>query len=81
MIDYKEPSLAFYQGGTIREQDSSIIIHRHYDQWKPWMVITRDVWKRTPADAQNRLEIIASFRGLSPADAMRDVEVMIVRKR
>jgi 4-amino-4-deoxy-L-arabinose transferase-like glycosyltransferase len=81
MIDYKEPSLAFYQGGTIREQDSSILVHRHYEQWKPWMVITRDVWKRLPADVQKRLEIIADFRGLSVADAMRDVDVMVVRAR
>jgi 4-amino-4-deoxy-L-arabinose transferase-like glycosyltransferase len=81
MIDYKEPSLAFYEGGTIREQDSSILIHRHYDQWKPWMVITREVWKRLPPDAQNRLEVIADFRGLSVADSMRDVDVIIVRRR
>jgi 4-amino-4-deoxy-L-arabinose transferase-like glycosyltransferase len=81
MIDYKEPSLAFYQGGTIREQDASIIIHRHYDQWKPWMIITRDVWNRSPADVQNRLEIVADFRGLSVADAMRKVDVLVVRKR
>jgi len=81
MIDYKEPSLAFYQGGTIREQDNSIIIHRHYDQWKPWMVITRDVWNRSPVDVQNRLEIIADFRGLSVADSLRNVDVMVVRRK
>lgn len=81
MIDYKEPSLAFYQGGTIRERLSPTIVRAQYDQWKPWMVITRDVWDRSPEVVRQRLEIVAEFRGLSVADGMRRVNVMVVRVR
>ena len=81
MIDYKEPSLAFYQGGTIREQLSPIIVWGQYAKWTPWMVITRDVWMRSPEEVRGHLEIIAHFRGLAIADAMRDIDVMVVRTR
>ena len=42
-----------------------------YEQWTPWMVITRDVWNRSPDEVKNHFEIVAHFRGLSVADAMR----------
>ncbi len=53
MVDYKEPSLAFYQGGSIRESPkmSALVTRGLVDEWTPWMVITRDVWDRTPAAA------------------------------
>ncbi len=81
MTDYKEPSLAFYQGGTIREALSPVIVRGEYDRWKPWMVMTRDVWNRSPDAVRARLEVVAHFHGLAVADAMRDVDVMVVRTR
>ena len=81
MIDYKEPSLGFYQGGTIREGLSALLVRNQHEQWTPWMVITRDVWNRSPDEVKNHFEIVAHFRGLSVADAMRTVDVMIVRTR
>jgi 4-amino-4-deoxy-L-arabinose transferase-like glycosyltransferase len=79
MTDYKEPSLAFYQGGTIRERLSPTVTKAHYDDWAPWIVMTRDVWNRSSPEIRSHLEIVADFHGLSVADGMRDVDVMVVR--
>ena len=81
MVDYKEPSLAFYEGGTIREMEhSQTVISGKTDQWTSWMVITGDVWNRSSPAVRAHLQVIAHFRGLSVADSMRDVDVMIVHK-
>jgi 4-amino-4-deoxy-L-arabinose transferase-like glycosyltransferase len=109
MLDYKEPSLAFYQGGTIREHSNLAITPRLLDPvprwarpalrglhqamgWKftplpEWAVVTRDVWDRSAPkaagqeDARAMLDVVATFRGLDVADGMRDVEVMVVRRK
>lgn len=82
MVDYKEPSLAFYQGGSIRESPkmSALVTHGLVDEWTPWMVITRDVWDHTPSAARRRLKIVATFKGLAISDGMRVEELMVVRK-
>jgi len=80
MLDYKEPSLAFYQGGTIREAKQGLLVHGRIDDLPPWLVVTRDIWEKTPAALRDRLEVIASFWGLEYNDR-RVVEVLVVRKR
>lgn len=82
MLDYKEPSLAFYQGGSIRESPrmKELVTRGYINDWTPWMVITRDVWNATPAATRARLQVIATFHGLAISDGMRDVELMVVRK-
>jgi len=81
MIDYKEPSLAFYQGGTIRENRAKGLTPELLDAAPPWLVITGDVWEKTPPELQDRLEVVSSHTGLAYADRMRGVEVMVVRNR
>jgi hypothetical protein len=82
MIDYKEPAVAFYQGGTIREErDNEYFNHTDPAQWKEWFVITGKVWARIAPERQARLEIVWRRKGLAYADKGRIVEVMIVRKR
>jgi 4-amino-4-deoxy-L-arabinose transferase-like glycosyltransferase len=82
MIDYKEPSLAFYQGGTVRENHKNVLTHELLDRAPPWLVLTRDVWDRAPQDVQDRLEVLQpTHRGLAYADGGRDVEVIVVRNR
>jgi len=39
MVDYKEPSLGFYQGGTIREEKSSFLLPKHWARWPRWMAV------------------------------------------
>jgi hypothetical protein len=83
MLDYKEPSLAFYEGGTIRENPNLVLTDKLLQSAPPWMVITRDVWQspRTEEAARRKLEVVQSVRGLDIAEGMRRVEVMVVRRR
>ena len=49
MLDYKEPSLAWDQGGTIREAGPVWFGPAFDPQLPPWLVMTRDVWDHAPA--------------------------------
>jgi 4-amino-4-deoxy-L-arabinose transferase-like glycosyltransferase len=81
MVDYKEPSLAFYQGGTIREvEKKSELIYKPVNEWPHWVVITREAWDMVPAATQSKLKVIDSCRGWAYADRGRVLEVMVVEK-
>jgi hypothetical protein len=80
MMDYKEPSLAFYQGGTIRENSAMSLSHELLDGGPAWWVITDDVWRKTPNDVRIQVEPVGSVSGLAYADG-RVANVMVVRKR
>jgi 4-amino-4-deoxy-L-arabinose transferase-like glycosyltransferase len=80
MLDYKEPTLAFYQGGTIRENPHRELTHAVLDEAAPWLVITDDLWQRAPVDVRDRLTVYARFKGIAYADQGRWVEVLVVRK-
>jgi 4-amino-4-deoxy-L-arabinose transferase-like glycosyltransferase len=80
MLDYKEPSLAFYQGGTIRENSAMTLTGAIVDGPASWWVITDEVWAKTPADVKERLETAGSVSGLAYADG-RVVNVLVVRER
>jgi 4-amino-4-deoxy-L-arabinose transferase-like glycosyltransferase len=82
MIEFKEPSLAFYQGGTIREErDKEFLTKTEPARWPKWMVVREDVWKKTPDDVKAKLDVVGSARGLAYADKGRVWEVFVVRKR
>lgn len=81
MLDYKEPSLAFYQGGTIRENSSMTLTPALLNDAPPWLVITHEIWNKTPEPTRQRLEIVGAARGLAYADGGRTVEVLVARKR
>lgn len=78
MQDYKEPSLGFYQGGTIRERSSMKIVP---EELPPWLVTTRNVFTRAPDDVKSRFTEIGSVHGLAIADGGRSVEVVVLQKR
>jgi 4-amino-4-deoxy-L-arabinose transferase-like glycosyltransferase len=84
MVDYKEPSLAFYQGGTIREVEKKAdLIYKPLKEWPRWVVMTREAWEMVPArykdeHAGERLRIIDSCRGWAYADQGRVVELLVV---
>ena len=82
MLDYKEPSLAFYQGGTIRESSNMEITNKLLDASPPWLVVTRKVWEspNTEASARGRLVVDDTFTGLDIAAGLRPVEVMVVHR-
>jgi 4-amino-4-deoxy-L-arabinose transferase-like glycosyltransferase len=54
MVDYREPSLAFYQGGGARESSINAISALPPRQW---VVITTDAWAKLPPDVRYRYEI------------------------
>jgi 4-amino-4-deoxy-L-arabinose transferase-like glycosyltransferase len=78
MIDYKEPSLAFYQGGTIREESrNDYLTTVNPVFWPRWIVVTDDVLKKTPPDRRAMLVEIGSVHGLDYAGrGLLDVKVM-----
>ncbi len=81
MLDYKEPSLAFYQGGTIREHRAMALSAPLLDQVSPWLVITGRLWDAAPPEARFKLEEVSREQGLNLADSLRVVDVLVVRQR
>jgi 4-amino-4-deoxy-L-arabinose transferase-like glycosyltransferase len=81
MLDYKEPSLAFYQGGTIRENSAMALSHDLLQHAAPWLVVTTEVLAKTPPDVQARLDQVGTARGLAYADGGRVVDTVVVKQR
>jgi 4-amino-4-deoxy-L-arabinose transferase-like glycosyltransferase len=82
MIDYKEPSLAFYQGGTIREQrDKNFLQNTPSSDWPRWIVLTREIWDAWPQAIKDQLQIVGDVNGLNYADGWRKEDVIVLRKR
>jgi hypothetical protein len=82
MIDYKEDSLPFYQGGTIRPQGKNTFLAvEPPEKWPAFLVITREIWNNTPDSAKVHLEVLQTFRGWAYAAKGRVVDVMVVKKK
>jgi 4-amino-4-deoxy-L-arabinose transferase-like glycosyltransferase len=82
MIDYKEDSLPFYQGGTIRPQrKNSYLEETPPAEWASYYVVTREIWDKVPEAARERLEVLKTFRGWAYAAKGRVVDVMVLKKR
>ncbi len=86
MIEYKEPSLAFYRGGPVLEQRSADDLQKTSPaQWPQWIVMPKTIWNRTPYDIQAKLDVIGGpIHGLDYAgkiDGYHIVDVMLLRKK
>ncbi len=81
MLDYKEPSLAFYQGGTIRENSNLILTAELAAKTPAYLVITNDVWDKSTADAKAMYVIVKEYPTLAYADSMRRIKVMIIKRK
>ena len=80
MLDYKEPSLAFYQGGTIREGTAMVASDKLLDSSPPWLVMTDQVYNAKATD-RARLQVVARFKGLDLSAGLRVIEVLVVKKK
>ncbi|MDP9174796.1 MAG: glycosyltransferase family 39 protein [Planctomycetota bacterium] len=84
MIDYKEPSLAFYQGGGAREQDDGYLRAVPSSQWPRWIIVTKTIWgdplQINPRMA-SQLRVVAAEHGIAYADKGREETVLILEKR
>jgi 4-amino-4-deoxy-L-arabinose transferase-like glycosyltransferase len=82
MIDYKEPSLAFYQRGAVREQRANDYLQTTSPfSWPRWLVITDTVWRKVPPDLRDRWIELGRIHGWAYADGGRIVDVLVLRNR
>jgi hypothetical protein len=80
MVGYLEPSLAFYQGGTIREVEKHRdLVSKPVDRWPQWVVMSREVWNMLPPETKSRLMIIDTCRGWAYSEGIRIKEVLVVK--
>ena len=79
MIDYKEDSLAFYQGGTIRAADATLFDAPRAD-WPMWVVISHRAWGVLPPAVRDEFDVVERVRGWWYVKG-RTVEVLVLRKR
>ncbi len=79
-LDYREDSLAYYQGGTIREKENNYFTLTPRNEWAKWVVLTSDLWLKLPPDVRARYESFSTFRGIAYAKRGSVVEVMIIRR-
>ena len=80
MLDYKEPGLAWAQGGTIREARHVWFTPTAAAGLPPWLVMTRDVWDAAPAELRAGWTVVADEYGLSYADRGRWVHALVVHR-
>ena len=80
MIDYKEDSLPFYQGGTIVPKGKSIPRSRPAYEWPRWIVMTRRFGMSRRRSAR-KLEVVGAVNGWWYANRFRIVEILVVRKK
>jgi len=77
MVGFREPSLAFYQGGTIREAETGALATTA----ATWATVTQSVWSIAPDAARSRWYIVSSHSGIAYADKPEVIDVLILRRR
>lgn len=81
MIEFKEPSLAFEQGGGLREQsDNDYLNKTPPEQWPTWIVLTRPLWDAARPDVRDRWDVIGSVAGLAYSDGGKRHDVLVLRR-
>jgi 4-amino-4-deoxy-L-arabinose transferase-like glycosyltransferase len=89
MIDYKEDSLPWSEGGTIRGQrDNEFLLHNPPESWPRFIVLTGEVWRKTPFETQRQFDVLDTIRGWDYSDHLpakpgpgRVVDVFVLRKK
>jgi 4-amino-4-deoxy-L-arabinose transferase-like glycosyltransferase len=81
MLEYMEPSLAFAQGGTIREAGDVGFGPRFEPMFTPWLVVTKSVWDAAPAALRDQFEIKGTVFGLAYADHGKWLTVMVIHRK
>ncbi|HZZ44605.1 MAG TPA: glycosyltransferase family 39 protein [Tepidisphaeraceae bacterium] len=80
MTDYKEQSVAFYQGGTIDAVWENFLDTHEVSAWPEWMVLTPRIVEDLPPGKAGVLEEVSRFNGFNYATG-RWVDVLVMRKR
>ncbi len=81
MIDYKEPSLAFYQGGTIRERSDNALPDPAAPDSPRWIVIGDDAYAAQSPALRDGYTLLSTRRGMNLADGKRQQTVHVLEKK
>jgi hypothetical protein len=81
MIDYKEPSLAFDQGGGAREKDDGYLVTTPPENWARWIVTTQSEWNLTPPRLRQCYQEIGRHYGLMYAGGLRPATVLVLEEK
>lgn len=80
MIDYKEPSLAFHQGGGLREQrENNYLNESSPTDWPQWIVLTERIWKQVREPVKQQWKVVAEVRGWAYNEGGKS-KVLVIRK-
>ncbi len=71
MVGFFEPSLAFYQGGTIRERPADFLVRTPVCEWPRWIVATEGLHGALPSDKLAGIRVVERFHGLNYNAAAR----------
>lgn len=81
MIDYKEPSLAFHQGGGLLEQrDNTYLNDTPPREWPKWVVLTDRVWQGVREDVKRHWAVVGEVEGLAYNEGGRSKILIICRR-
>lgn len=81
MIEYKEPSLAFYQGGTVREQSDNLLVDARTASAPDWVVIRDDVYRAQTQILRDGYELRFTASGLNIADNVFERQIVHVLEK
>lgn len=79
-LGYREPTLPFYQGGSLRVFEVNDYLKvTPSEKWPKMMVLTGEIWEETPPELQEKLDILGKRHGLAYADGGRTYDLYVVR--
>lgn len=83
MVDFKEPSVAFYQGGTIREESNGDFLQTTpRDRWPRWLIIDVNTWHDQPEAVRRRWHEAATHVGFNLAgDGVHPQTILTLENR
>jgi 4-amino-4-deoxy-L-arabinose transferase-like glycosyltransferase len=79
MIEYKEPSLGFYQGGGARMIDEDALAKVPAQNWSHWIVIDKRIWDSEPQSIASHCEVVATETGMDYSNHGLLATVLILR--
>lgn len=78
-LGYQEPTLMYYQGGTVRAFESNNYFEAPRSEWAKLIVVTDEIWARLTPEVKEQIEVVGTVRGFLYSGGARVVDVMVVR--
>lgn len=77
-----EPSVGFYQGGTVRERNRRWLAQNPVELWPTWIAVPAYVFDALPEEKRASMELAAPpFRGASYNGGPAVVDVLVLKKK